>query len=184
VAWVVEPLDGGPLQVGYNPALLLPPASTQKLLTALAAELRLGRDFRFATGLLGRGTQQGTRWQGDLKLGFSGAPDLTRAQLGELLDRLQTLGIRQIDGDLLLDGSAFNGYERAPGWPWDNLGVCYSAPASALTLEHNCVAASLNLDAKAVPPYRARLFVPAHQPLAVSSEVQAWQTSRRSCVSC
>ncbi|TBT12719.1 serine-type D-Ala-D-Ala carboxypeptidase, partial [Vibrio parahaemolyticus] len=29
------------------------------------------------------------------------------------------------------------------GWPWDILGVCYSAPASSITLNNNCVQASI-----------------------------------------
>ena len=36
VALLVQPLDGGALQVSHNTDLLLPPASTQKLLTALS----------------------------------------------------------------------------------------------------------------------------------------------------
>lgn len=144
VALLVQPLDGGALQVAHNADLLLPPASTQKLLTALASELLLGADFRFITSLEGRGRAVNGRWQGDLKLRLSGAPDFSRAQLNELLEQLQAQGINRIEGDLLLDGSVFSGYERGRGWPWDNLGVCYSAPASAFTIEHNCVAASLD----------------------------------------
>lgn len=184
VAFMVEPLDGGPVRVGYNQNLLLPPASTQKLLTALAAELTLGAEYRFSTRLLGQGQQRGANWRGDLKLVFSGAPDLTRVQLGELIERLSTLGIRQIDGNLLLDGRVFSGYERARGWPWDNLGVCYSAPASALTLEHNCVAASLNLDEQQPLPYQARLYLPPHQPLDVSSQVQVVSATSQRATLC
>lgn len=176
VALVVSPLDGGKLHIRHNSDLLLPPASTQKLLTALAAELRLGDAFRFTTVLAGAGEQRGSHWKGDLKLTFSGAPDLTREQLGTLLDGLKRRGIRRINGNLLLDGSAFSGYERAPGWPWDNLGVCYSAPASAMTIEHNCVAASLSLKTGRSLPYAAHLFVPAFQPVSVSSDVQVVST--------
>ncbi|MBS98340.1 MAG: D-alanyl-D-alanine carboxypeptidase/D-alanyl-D-alanine-endopeptidase [Oceanospirillaceae bacterium] len=168
VALLVQPLDGGALQVSHNTDLLLPPASTQKLLTALAAELALGKGYRFMTGLEGRGSASGAVWQGDLKLSLSGAPDFSRTQLGELLDQLKAQGIQRIDGDILLDGSRFSGYERAPGWPWDNLGVCYSAPASAFTIEHNCVAASLDTKGQS---QTARLFVPGHQPVSVESDV-------------
>lgn len=176
VALLVQPLDGGVLQAEYNTNLLLPPASTQKLLTALASELQLGADYRFKTTLLGQGRAQNGNWRGDLKLQLSGAPDLSRAQLGELLDQLKARGIARIDGDLLLDGRVFSGYERARGWPWDNLGVCYSAPASAFTIEHNCVAASL--DTK-VNGNKARLFVPAHQPVAAAADVDMVSASEK-----
>lgn len=168
LALLVQPLDGGALQVDHNSELLLPPASTQKLLTALAAELQLSDAFRFVTRLEGQGKTTGGTWQGDLKLRLSGAPDLSRAQVGELLDQLQAQGVSRINGDLLLDGRVFSGYERAPGWPWDNLGVCYSAPASAFTIEHNCVAASLDTRNQ---QHQARLYVPPHQPVSIAADV-------------
>lgn len=169
VALVVEPLSANaPLQIHYRDDRLLPPASTLKLFTATAAELELGTDYRFETRFWQRGQQQGGRWQGDWLLEFRGAPDLNRQQLADLLGTLRQRKIREIEGDLLLDISHFSGYDRAIGWPWNNLGVCYSAPAAALTLEGNCVAASLTNQGKDRP---ARFFVPAHQPVEVTSEV-------------
>ncbi len=169
VALVVEPLSASaPLQIHYRDDRFLPPASTLKLFTATAAELELGTDYRFVTRLWQRGQQQGGRWQGDWLLEFRGAPDLNRQQLAELLGTLRERKIREIDGDLLIDTGHFSGYDRAIGWPWNNLGVCYSAPAAALTLEGNCVAASLTNEGKDRP---ARFFVPAHQPIDVTSEV-------------
>ncbi len=167
----VEPLDaGGRVNIDYQSDLLLPPASTLKLLTAHAAELQLGADFRYQTRLWRRGQQQGNLWQGDWRIEFSGAPDFSRAQLSQLLEQIQQLGISRISGDLLLDSSAFNGYDRGNGWPWNNLGVCYSAPASAVILDGNCVAASLTPGKAGTV---ARFFVPPHQPLDVDNEVIA-----------
>ncbi|MED5525926.1 MAG: D-alanyl-D-alanine carboxypeptidase/D-alanyl-D-alanine-endopeptidase [Pseudomonadota bacterium] len=176
VALIVKPLGQGHLSIEHNADLLLPPASTQKLFTALAAELTLGDDFRFDTRLEGRGQRVSGAWQGDLRLVFSGAPDLSRAQLVEMLQALKGQGIGKISGDLILDGSAFGGYERGPGWPWDNLGVCYSAPASSLTLAHNCVAASLSVQK---PGEAARFYVPPFQPVQVSSEVEVVSPSQQ-----
>lgn len=171
VALVVEPLSASaPLQIHYRDDRFLPPASTLKLFTATAAELDLGTDYRFETRLWQRGRQQAGHWQGDWLLEFRGAPDLNRKQLAELLGVLRKHKVREISGDLVLDISHFSGYDRAIGWPWNNLGVCYSAPAAALTLERNCVAASLTNQGSGLP---ARFFVPAHQPVEVTSEVLA-----------
>ena len=170
VALVVEPLSASaPLQIHYRDDRFLPPASTLKLFTATAAELALGRDYRFATRLWQRGQQKGGQWNGDWLLQFSGAPDLTRQQLADLLDVLRQRNIREIKGDLLLDTSHFSGFDRAIGWPWNNLGVCYSAPAAALTLEGNCVAASLT---NRGPQRPARFYVPPHQPVEVTADVE------------
>lgn len=165
----VEPLDHrGTVYIDYQSDLLLPPASTLKLLTAYAAELQLGGDFSYQTRLWRRGQQRNNRWQGDWRLEFSGAPDFSRAQLRQLLERIKQSGTTHISGDLLLDSSAFDGYDRGNGWPWNNLGVCYSAPASAIILDGNCVAASLTPNA---PGTNARFFVPPHQPIEVESKV-------------
>ncbi|MGT0150760.1 D-alanyl-D-alanine carboxypeptidase [Vibrio metschnikovii] len=48
-----------------------------------------------------------------------------------------------MSGDIWLDISQFSGYQRAVGWPWDSLGVCYSAPVSAVNLDGNCIQASI-----------------------------------------
>ncbi|QUJ68018.1 serine-type D-Ala-D-Ala carboxypeptidase [Photobacterium sp. GJ3] len=135
------------------------PASTQKVLTALAAKLYLGDNFRFTTQI----EQQGD----DLILNFSGDPTLSRQDLTAMLRQLKKQGIRQIRGHIYLNGSQFTGYEQAPGWPWDSLGVCYSAPSSSITLEHNCVQAALYSDQQ--PGQLTRLHVPAHQPISATS---------------
>lgn len=169
MALIVEPLDSsGALHINYRGDTLLPPASTLKLFTATAAELELGPDYRFPTRLWQQGQQQGGRWQGDLLIEFTGAPDLSVAQLGELLATLRQRGIREITGNILLDSHRFTGYDRAQGWPWNNLSVCYSAPVSALTIDGNCIQASLTNRGSGK---LAHFFVPAHQPIDVTSSV-------------
>lgn len=181
VGLVVEPVTTGPVRIEYQPHALMPPASTLKLLTAYASERELGPGFRFQTTLWRSGSHNSSRWSGDLRLEFSGAPDFTRAQLRQLLQQIRADGIDTIDGDLLLDTDAYDGYAWGLGWPWNNLSVCYSAPVSALILDENCVAASLTPRAPGAP---ARFYIPAHQPLIVSNEattVTAAQQRERLC---
>ncbi|NVK43367.1 MAG: D-alanyl-D-alanine carboxypeptidase/D-alanyl-D-alanine-endopeptidase [Oceanospirillaceae bacterium] len=167
IGLVVEPVATGPVRIEYQPRALMPPASTLKLLTAYASERELGPDFRFHTDLWQRGRRTGNRWSGDFRLEFSGAPDFSRAQLRRLLEQIRDAGIDTIDGNLLLDTSAYDGYGWGEGWPWNNLSVCYSAPVPALILDENCVAASLRPRA---PGTQARFYIPPHQPLLVSNE--------------
>ncbi|PSW08837.1 serine-type D-Ala-D-Ala carboxypeptidase [Photobacterium rosenbergii] len=137
-----------------------PPASTQKMVTALAAQLYLGKDFRFITQL----EQQNN----NVILRFSGDPSLSRQQLSALLGKLKAHSGSTIKGDLLLNGSQFSGYEQAPGWPWDILGVCYSAPSSSLSLEHNCVQGALYSNRNVGDT--TRVNIPSHQPLKVTTD--------------
>ncbi|KYN86290.1 D-alanyl-D-alanine carboxypeptidase [Vibrio cidicii] len=143
-----------------NPQLF-PPASTLKLATALAAKLELGDDFVFTTQLL--------RDKQDIILRFSGDPTLTTEQLKTLFAEAKAQGITQISGDIWLDNSVFTGYERAVGWPWDILGVCYSAPSSAITLDENCVQASIYTQDDG----NTRVYVPEHFPIYVKTDVKA-----------
>lgn len=139
-----------------------PPASIQKMVTALAARLYLGKDYRFETRLEQHGD--------DIVLRFSGDPALSRLQLSALLGKLKAHTGKTIKGDLLLNGSQFSGYEHAPGWPWDILGVCYSAPSSSLSLEHNCVQGALYSN-RGIGE-KTRVNIPSHQPLKVTTDAR------------
>lgn len=144
-------------QLSINDQQLFPPASTLKIVTALAAKLELGDNFRFATQI--------ERHNSDVVIRFSGDPTLTSDDLDALFLQFSSQGSKEIKGNLLLDNSAFTGYERGVGWPWDILGVCYSAPASAITLDSNCVQASIYSKKNG----STRVHVPAHQPIVVTS---------------
>lgn len=156
-ALLVEEAASQHTALQLNPNGYYPPASTQKLLTALAAKLELGDEFRFRTTLMRSGQDWGIR--------FSGDPTLTTTDLTELLKQLHSHSNGKIDGDLWLDNSIFSGYERAIGWPWDILGVCYSAPASAINLDGNCIQASIYTE----PQGKTRVYVPEHYPVQVQS---------------
>ncbi len=139
---------------------LQPPASTQKLITALAAKLYLDDSFRFTTDV--------ERNRDDIILRFSGDPTLSRQQLAALLAQLKKHGLSTLKGNIILNGSVFSGYERASGWPWDILGVCYSAPSSSISLEHNCVQGALY--SNKAQGQLTRVNIPAHQPINVTSD--------------
>nr|WP_073580331.1 serine-type D-Ala-D-Ala carboxypeptidase [Vibrio quintilis] len=157
---IVEPLDTASRAVDVRSDTFYPPASTMKLLTALAAKLELGDQFRFRTNLL--------QSQDDLILQFSGDPQLMTADLKHLLHQLKKKGIHTIQGNLWLDNSLFAGYERAIGWPWDILGVCYSAPSSVITLDKNCVPGSIYT----LPNGKTRVYIPEQYPIHISTQAR------------
>lgn len=155
-----------------NIQALFPPASTLKMLTALAATLELGEQFRFTTQL----TQHGD----DIVIHFSGDPTLTSQDMKQLLSELKKQGISQIKGNLWLDNSAFSGYDRAVGSPWDILGVCYSAPSSAITLDGNCVQASIYTQ----PNGKTRVYVPEQYPIHVTSYARSVTKTEQESARC
>ncbi|MFV0576244.1 MAG: serine-type D-Ala-D-Ala carboxypeptidase [Vibrio sp.] len=141
-----------------NKDQLFPPASTLKVFTALAAKLELGDNFKFNTTLEKQGK--------DVVLRFKGDPSLTTLDVRNLIKQA---GIRQIDGNLIIDGTAFTGYEKAIGWPWDNLGVCYSTISSSMTLNGNCVYGSIYTNADGT----TRAHTSPQQPVKVVSTAKA-----------
>ncbi|WP_194439402.1 serine-type D-Ala-D-Ala carboxypeptidase [Vibrio sp. A621] len=162
VSIAIEPLSGDtPYLTTSNRDQFFPPASTLKIVTALATKLELGDEFQFKTALESNGR--------DLTVRFSGDPTLSREDLKQLLTEAKQQGITHIRGDIWLDNSAFTGYERAIGWPWDIIGVCYSAPSSAISLDENCVNASIytNKDGS------TRVYAPEHFPIYVSTTAKS-----------
>ncbi|MGP8307511.1 serine-type D-Ala-D-Ala carboxypeptidase [Vibrio sp. YIC-376] len=161
ISLVAQKLSGNAELTGIHPTeQLFPPASTLKIVTALAAKLELGDTFRFRTAI--------ETSSSDAVIRFVGDPTLQTEDLKNLLILAKKNGLNRIEGDLWLDNSLFTGYNRAIGWPWDILGVCYSAPASTITLDRNCVQASIYTQKNG----GTRVFVPEHQPIYVKSSVE------------
>ncbi|MCW8345259.1 serine-type D-Ala-D-Ala carboxypeptidase [Vibrio sp. ZSDZ65] len=137
-----------------------PPASTLKVVTALAAKLSLGDEFRFKTTLSTAGN--------DVIIRYSGDPSFSRKDLRAMLRKVKASTGSKIHS-VWLDNRAFSGYNRAVGWPWDILGVCYSAPASAITLDGNCVQGALYTNNDGT----TRIHIPAHQPIVAMSTARS-----------
>ncbi len=160
-AQLIAPLSA-PQQalVEYNTEQFFPPASTLKVVTALAAKLALPDSFRFETTLYTSGN--------DLIIKYSGDPTFSRASLTTMLKQAKSeVGSRF--NNIWLDDSVFTGYQRGVGWPWDILGVCYSAPASAITLDGNCVQGALYTNKNGT----TRINVPSHQPISASTSAKS-----------
>jgi D-alanyl-D-alanine carboxypeptidase/D-alanyl-D-alanine-endopeptidase (penicillin-binding protein 4) len=129
----------------YNNQSLMQPASVQKLLTALAATKQLGKDFTYQTRLttlaeqpLDKSQIDNGIYSGDIYIEFSGDPTLKYQDLRQLLASLSLLGITELTGNIVLTNEQDNQLQ-APGWVWDDLGICYAAPISPFIIDKNCV---------------------------------------------
>lgn len=119
------------------------PASTQKVVTALAALLQLGPDYRFVTNFETNAKLNNNTLTGDLVIRFSGDPTLTRQQIRNMVNALKQIGIHKVEGDLIVDISAFTSHDKAPGWVWNDMTQCFSAPPAAAIIDRNCFSVSL-----------------------------------------
>lgn len=129
--------------VDYQSQHMALPASTIKIVTALAALLELGDDYQFQTTLETNGTLRSDRLTGDLIARFSGDPTLRRTHLRTMLTALYRQGLRRIEGNLVIDTSVFAGSDMAPGWPWNDINHCFSTPPGAAVVDKNCFSSSL-----------------------------------------
>ncbi len=91
------------------------PASLTKLFTTLAALDRLGPAWTWTTPVWLQGEIRDGVLHGDLVVKGSGDPKLVLERLWLMLRRVQQFGVRQIDGDIVLDRSAFAAPEQNPG---------------------------------------------------------------------
>lgn len=116
------------------------PASTTKLLSTTAALLKLGPDFRFETNVKINPNQlkQG-KLQGDLIIQFKGDPSFTTENLLNLIKNIKNAGIKEINGDILIDNTYYSGLLHSLGTSWDSLPWAYAAPATAIILNENKV---------------------------------------------
>lgn len=91
------------------------PASLTKLLTTAAALDRLGPAWRWSTPVWLDGPLRDGVLEGSLAIKGSGDPTLVLERVWLLLRRVQAQGVREIRGDIVLDGSAFAVPEVDPG---------------------------------------------------------------------
>jgi len=132
-------LDGTPLYM-HRSVVPLTPASTLKLIVAATALDILGPKERFATSFVAlEGPDADGVIHGPLWLVGSGDPLFTSSDLRGGIGTLRRLGVKRIDGPLVVDDSAFSGPEQNPRWDPDDLQEGYAAATSAVSLDQGTV---------------------------------------------
>ena len=90
------------------------PASTMKLVPSFIALDTLGADFVWHTRVYHTGIIVGDKLYGDLIIQGSGDPKMTHERLQQLLYKVQTAGIRHINGNIIVDSSVFKNVTKDP----------------------------------------------------------------------
>ncbi|WP_156292737.1 serine-type D-Ala-D-Ala carboxypeptidase [Serratia oryzae] len=170
LALIVQKIGATTPTIDYHSQQMALPASTQKVLTALAALLQLGPDYRFNTTLESQGNITDGVLRGNLIARFSGDPTFKRQNLRNMVAVLQKQGVREISGDVLVDTSVFASHDKAPGWPWNDLTQCFSAPPAAAIVDRNCF--SVSLYSAPNPGEMAFIRVASFYPVNMFSQVR------------
>jgi D-alanyl-D-alanine carboxypeptidase/D-alanyl-D-alanine-endopeptidase (penicillin-binding protein 4) len=114
-AALVQPVDSRRYTLSVNHRLALNPASVMKLVTAFAGLELLGPAYRWRTEAYLDGTLRDGVLAGNLVLKGYGDPVLNEEAFWMLLRGLRERGLREIDGDLMLDRSYFDLPRGDPG---------------------------------------------------------------------
>jgi serine-type D-Ala-D-Ala carboxypeptidase/endopeptidase (penicillin-binding protein 4) len=162
----------------YNDEFLFMPASNMKVLTTALAMLRLGPDYRFTTRL-------SREPSGDLVLAGSGDPSLSGRvypyakdsgsgpplrTLEALVDRAVAAGLTRVDGDVVGDDRLYPWAPYPPSWTEDDMIREYGAPISALTLNDNTLAITVQPGAEPGDPAQLSLS-PAIEYYAIDNRI-------------
>ena len=108
VSMFVEDLDSGEVVLRWQDDVARNPGSTIKLLTTLVALDVLGPTYTWQTDVYALGEIADGKLDGDLLLRGNGDPFLVTERVWQLLRQIRQAGIREINGDLLLDDSYFD----------------------------------------------------------------------------
>ncbi len=170
LALMVQKVGASAPAIDYHSQQMALPASTQKVITALAALIQLGPDFRFTTTLETKGNVENGVLKGDLVARFGADPTLKRQDIRNMVATLKKSGVNQIDGNVLIDTSIFASHDKAPGWPWNDMTQCFSAPPAAAIVDRNCFSVSLYSAPK--PGDMAFIRVASYYPVTMFSQVR------------
>lgn len=117
VALYVYDLTDNELLFAHNEKQRMRPASTEKIVTAVAALYHLGADYQFSTDLyvqeLGGGKAR--VW---IRGGYD--PLFDASDLEAMVQQLKRLGVKSIDGAVRLDVSMKDSKQWGWGWCWDD----------------------------------------------------------------
>jgi serine-type D-Ala-D-Ala carboxypeptidase/endopeptidase (penicillin-binding protein 4) len=140
--------------VAHNPKKSLQPASTMKLISTATALMSLGEDFTYSTKLEYDGYIKDSILSGNIIIKGSGDPSLGSwrfktqpdyKQLTELWAKeIRDLGIKEIKGRVLGDGSFFDENVIADTWIWGDMGNYYGSGAYGLNMNENLYWATFN----------------------------------------
>lgn len=131
---LLDPRSSRPLYE-RNARLPLVPASAIKLVVAAVALRELGPSYRFSTTLVSDGVQTGDTLTGNLWLVGRGDPELSSADVRGAVRELARRGLRRIEGNAYVDGSAFGPDLPNQTWDADDLPYDYAALPSAVSVD-------------------------------------------------
>ncbi len=178
------------VRLAHREGAAMNPASLMKLVTTFAALDLLGPAHVFATAVHVDGVvREGGVLAGNLVIRGTGDPQLVIERLWLLLRRVQGLGIRRIEGDIVLDRSAMQVPEQDPGLFDGEPTRPYNAQPDALLINYKSIVLTFVPDRAAgvarvsAEPGLHGVQIPTQIPLATAGDCGDWRGALRADVS-
>jgi D-alanyl-D-alanine carboxypeptidase/D-alanyl-D-alanine-endopeptidase (penicillin-binding protein 4) len=133
----VESLSTGQNIFSHQPDQLINPASVTKVFTTAAGLALLHPDYTYKTEFFSTRSPRRGVIHGSLYVKGYGDPFLVNERLSLLVHELRLMGIRKIEGPIVIDDSYFDQISTGPGWAQDDSPRSYSAPMNACSLNFN-----------------------------------------------
>jgi len=135
VSLLISETDSGKIIASQTPNQSRIPASVMKVLTTYSALVDLGPTFRWPTKFYYTGGFSKGTIQGNLVVEAFGDPTLTSRELRNIAKRLRKLGVRKIQGDMILDRTFFADNHKVTSGFDRNRYSAYNAMPDALMLD-------------------------------------------------
>jgi D-alanyl-D-alanine carboxypeptidase/D-alanyl-D-alanine-endopeptidase (penicillin-binding protein 4) len=174
----VDSLTNDQTIFAYQPDTLVNPASVSKIFTTAAALRLLHPDYRFKTEVYLANKPINGEAQGPIYLKGYGDPFLVTEKLLLLTMELRALGLKRIQGPLIVDDGFFDAVEQGPGFGQDNSSHAYMASTGAVSLNFNTVSIVAFPREKPGAPARVVLF-PGSEYLTLVNKVTTLARSTR-----
>jgi len=144
------------------------PASNNKLITSYAALSLLRKNYRFKTEFYSRSSIHKGVIDGGLYVKAYGNPSITTNDLAGIAKKMRSMGLKQIKGNLYLDGTYFDDVQYAHGWKVEWKGSYYCPPIDAFVLNYNTVKVVVIPSRPGNPP--SVKIVPEHYKLNINNK--------------
>jgi D-alanyl-D-alanine carboxypeptidase/D-alanyl-D-alanine-endopeptidase (penicillin-binding protein 4) len=122
-----------------NHKFLMHPASNMKILTSAAGLFFLGPDYNFETTLYYNGEIDGSVLNGDLYVVGGFDPEFSLVDMDYFVKAIDSIGIKEIKGNLFADVSRIDTLFWGEGWMWDDDPSTDSPYLSSLNINMNSV---------------------------------------------
>jgi len=157
------------------------PASNMKILTALAVLDAFGPTHRFTTEVLADRAPDAEGRVGQLVLRGGGDPVMNTEDWLRLASELRRTGLRGVEGDLVVDDSAFDQEYWHPSWGRVSARA-YHAPVGALTANYGAYFVTVQPGRRAGDPVRVEIDPPVSYLRLSNLAVTGAANARRSLV--